>query len=115
MNSMVPSNRRLLSEKEISDYVSGRFFRCFKPFLSWMKKGESYWFEYQDNGIYCVRSDNNLGKSFNMEVYQLLTCFIPCKCEEDNAELIRYFHWLGELGIHRGNVDDYIKYKEQRI
>lgn len=104
---VVPENRRLKLENEISNYVYGKFFRCIKPFLSWMTKGESYWFEYKGNNMYEVRSDNNFGKNFEMEVHQLLTCFLPCECENNKSELIRYFHWLGELQIHHGYVDDY--------
>lgn len=110
---VVPNNRRLLLKDEISNYVHSNFFRCIKPFLSWMIKGESYWFEYKGKNIYEVRSDNNIGKNFEMEVHQLLTCFIPCDCETNESELIRYFHWLGELQIHSGYVDDYIQYKKE--
>ena len=104
---IVPENRRLQLENEISEWVYGKFFRCIKPFLSWMRKGESYWLEYKGNNVYEVRSDN-----FEMEVLQLLTCFLPCECENKEFELIRYFHWLGELGIHHGDIDDYVSYKE---
>lgn len=76
---VVPENRRLQLNNEISNYVYGKFFRCIKPFLSWMKIGETYWFEYKDNNTYEVRSDNNLGKTFKMEIHQLLTCFLPCE------------------------------------
>lgn len=110
---VVPENRRLQLNNEISNYVYGKFFRCIRPFLSWLKKGETYWFEYKDNNMFEVRSDNNLGKTFNMEIHQLLTCFLPCECEDNEFEMIRYFHWLGELNIHHGYVDDYIQYKEQ--
>lgn len=61
--------------KEISDYVSGSFFECVRPFLSWLKKGEHYWLEYLGNNLYTVRSDNNLGKNFEMTEYQLVNCF----------------------------------------
>ena len=30
-------------------------------------------------------------------------------------EMIKYFHWLGELNIHHGYVDDYIQYKEEQL
>lgn len=106
--AVVPENRRLLLDSEISDYVSGHFFRCVKTFLSWLKKGETYWFEYKGNGKYEVRSDNNLGNSFEMTVHQLLTCFIPCECEKNVYTSMQYFHWLGELGIHHGYVDEMI-------
>lgn len=100
------------SENAISEMVCGKFFRCIKPFLSWMKKGESYWLEYHGNNKYEVRSDNNLGKNFEMAVHQLLTCFVPCDCERDELLAIKYFHWLGELRVHHGYIDDYVAYKE---
>ena len=109
---IVPYNRRLQHENEISEMVYGKFFRCIKPFLSWMKKGESYWLEYHGNNKYEVRSDNNLGKNFEMEVHQLLTCFVSCDCERDKLLAIKYFHWLGELRVHHGYIDDYVAYKE---
>ena len=60
-----------------------------------------------------VRSDNSLGKKFEMEVHQLLTCFVPCDCERDELLAIKYFHWLGELGVHHIYIDDYVAYKER--
>lgn len=109
---IVPENRKLQLDMEISNYVYGKFFRCIKPFLSWLKKGESYWLEYHGKNKYEVRSDNNLGTNFEMEVHQLLTCFVPCDCEHDDLLAIKYFHWLGELGIHHSYIDDYVTYKE---
>ncbi len=105
---IVPENRRLLTDKEIDEYVYGKFFRCIKPFLSWMKKGETLWLEYTGNNEYNVRSDNHLGKNFRMTVKQLLVCFHPYEIEENLHEALRYFHWLGELGI--SDVDDSISY-----
>lgn len=106
---IVPESRRLLTEKEIHDYVYGKYLRCVKPFLSWMKKGETFWLEYIGNNEYNVRSDNHLNtKISGMEVKQLLDCFIPCDIEENLHEALRYFHWLGELDI--SDVDDSISY-----
>ena len=48
-----------------------------------------------------------------MEVHQLLTCFVPCDCERDELLAIKYFHWLGELGVHHIYIDDYVAYKER--
>lgn len=105
---IVPENRRLLTEKEIHEYVFGKYLRCVKPFLSWLKQGETYWLEYKGNNEYNVRSDNNLNTNFSMTVKQLLDCFHPCEVEENLHESLRYFHWLGELGI--SDVDDSIDY-----
>ena len=103
---MIPESRNLCSPKSIEDYLYNRFFRCTAPFLSWMERGQAYWFEYNGNGIYTVRSDNALGIVFKMTEHQLLTCFYPVDIEEDNVKAMKHFHWLGELGIHHGYVDD---------
>ena len=44
MDVLIPNNRDFLTKNEISNYVTQQFFRCVRPFLSWMKKGETYWF-----------------------------------------------------------------------
>lgn len=108
----IPETRRLMTSEEISLYVSGRFFRCISPFYSWLKKGESYWFEYHGDNTYEVRSDNNLGKQFTMETYQLLNCFYPVECETDICLAIKYCHWLGELGIC--NIDEIVSWYEEK-
>ena len=90
---IVPESRRLLTEKEIHDYVYGKYLR---------------WLEYTGNDEYNVRSDNNLNTNFRMTAKQLLVCFHPCEIEENLHEALRYFHWLGELGI--SDVDDSISY-----
>lgn len=110
---IVPENRRLLTDKEIGEYVYGKYFRCIKPFLSWMKKGETFWLEYTGNNEYNVRSDNHLHTKFRMEVKQLLDCFIPCKIEENLHESLQYFHWLGELGINDIDSINYIVSRNQ--
>jgi hypothetical protein len=71
-----------------------------------MKKGETYWFEYHNNGEYEVRSDNNLGQKFEMTTHQLLGNFYPIKCETDICAAMDYAHWLGELGFHHGYIED---------
>ena len=68
---IVPENRRLQNENEISEWVYGKFFRCIKPFLSWMKKDESYWLEYHGNNKYEVRSETILGRTLKWK-------FISC-------------------------------------
>ena len=105
-----PTSLEILSDEGISVFLYGRFFRCVKPFLSWLKKGETYWFEYQGNGNYEVRSDNALGKKFTMTDFQLITCFFPTDCEKDIYSAFNYFHWLGEEGIHHGRTDDIIDF-----
>lgn len=110
----IPETRRLMTGEEISNYVNGRFFRCISPFYTWLKKGESYWFEYHGDNTYEVRSDNALGKKVEMEVHQLLTCFVPTECETDIYFGIKYWHWLGEMGIHHGNIDEIVKWYEEK-
>ena len=40
MDTLIPDSRDFLTENEISNYVTQRFFRCVSPFLSWLKKGQ---------------------------------------------------------------------------
>ncbi len=103
---MIPSSENYLSEQKISEFVDGKFFRCVGKFLSWLRLGETYWFEYIGNDYYIVRSDNNLGKKFEMIQHQLLTNFFPVNCETDKLYAMKYCHRLGELGIHHGYIDD---------
>ena len=110
---MIPTSDFLLNEKAISEFVSGRFFRCIKPFLSWLKKGETYWFEYHNDGNFEIRSDNELGKKFSMTTYQLLTCFVPIECETNMNYTMGYFYKLGQLRVHETNIYDIIKFYEE--
>ena len=110
---MIPTSDFLLNEKTISEFVSGRFFRCIKPFLSWLKKGETYWFEYHNDNKFEIRSDNGLGRKFEMTAYQLLTCFVPIECETDLNYTMRYFYKLGQLGIHGSIIYDILKFYEE--
>ena len=106
MDTLIPDSRDFFTKNEISNYVSQQFFRCVRPFLSWMKKGETYWFEYHNDGEYEVRSDNNLGQKFEMTTHQLLGNFYPVECETDICAAMNYAHWLGFLGFHYGYIDD---------
>ena len=96
---MTPVIELKMSRKEISDYLYGRFFRCVASHLSWLKVGETYWLEYNGNSYYTVRSDNNLGKIFEMEVHQLLTNFVPVECEENIIKAIEHGMFLKEKGF----------------
>ena len=110
----IPEARRLLTSEEISNYVSGKFFRCIQPFLSWMKKGETFWFEYHPStDTYEIRSDSAVGREIKMEIYQLLTCFVPIECETNIYFAIKYFHWLGELEIHHNDIDEIVNWYEE--
>ena len=71
-----------------------------------MKKGETYWFEYHNDGEYEVRSDNNLGQKFEMTTHQLLGNFYPVECETDICDAMDYAYRLGELGFHHGYIED---------
>lgn len=95
-----------MSGYEVTKYLDQGFFRCITSFLSWLEVGQTYWFEYHGNEEFEVRSDNNLGKVFNMSIHQLLTCFYPVKCEANLKAALMHFHWLGERGIHSGCVSD---------
>jgi hypothetical protein len=102
------------SDKEISDYLNGKFFRCVSPFLSWLKIGETYWFEHCTNGEYEVRSDNNLGQRFNMSELQLLTCFFPTELENNFAGGIAYGYFLSNNHIHHTHLDALMEYYENK-
>ena len=106
MNALIPDSRKFFTENGISNYVAPQFFRCVTPFLSWMKKGETYWFEYHNDGEYEVRSDNNLGQKFEMTTHQLLGNFYPIECETNICVAMNYAHWLGELGFHHGYIEE---------
>ena len=71
-----------------------------RPFLSWMKKGETYWFEYHNNGEYEISCDNNLGQKFEMTTHQLLSNFYPVECETDICAAMYYVYQIGELVFH---------------
>jgi len=104
------SNIFFSTDKKISDYLHGKFFRCVGRFLPWLKIGETYWFEYHGNGEYEVRSDNNLGKRFNMSQLQLITKFVPTEVEDDISFALTYGFWLSDRGVHHTNLDNMINY-----
>ena len=83
-----------------------QYFRCASPFKKKKKKGETYWFEYHNDGEYEVRSDNNLGQKFEMTTHQLLGNFYPVECETDICAAMDYAYWLGELGFHHGYIEE---------
>lgn len=95
-----------LSDEERHEYVSGKFFRCVSPFLSWMKKNDAYWFEYKGSGVYEVRSDNALWRNFCMTDAQLLRNFVPVSCEASLLNTCRHFFWLGQFKDCVNYVDD---------
>jgi GNAT superfamily N-acetyltransferase len=115
---MIPSNKNYLSEQKISEFVDRKFFRCVGKFLSWLSLGETYWFEYIGNDHYIIRSDNKLGKKFEMTQHELFTNFFPVNCETDTLYAMKYCHWLGELGVHKGYIDDiynaYSKFQSEK-
>ena len=102
---MTPEVEQLFTDKELSDYLYQRFFRCVTAHLSWLKVGEMYWFEHLANGEYCVRSDNNLGRQFEMTEHQLLTNFVPVECEENIVKAIEHGMFLKEKGLYNSDLD----------
>ena len=102
---MTPSVEQLFTEKELSNYLYQRFFRCIAAHLSWLKVGECYWFEHLSNGEYCVRSDNELGRQFEMSEHQLLTNFVPVECEENVVKAIEHGMFLKEKGFYNSDLD----------
>lgn len=83
MNVGADGSLNAIDDDVIRDFVTGRFLRCIIPVTTWMKQGETYWLEYVSDGLYNVRSDNALGKQFQMNVRQLFTSFVPveyCNC-----------------------------------
>ena len=102
---MTPEVRQLFTEKELSDYLFQRFFRCVAAHLSWLKVGECYWFEHCMNGEYCVRSDNELGRYFKMTEHQLLTNFVPVECERNIIKAIEHGMFLKEKGYDVRDLD----------
>ena len=106
MDVLIPNNTDFFTENEISNYVTQQFFRCVRPFLSWMKKGETYWFEYHNNGEYEISSDNNLGQKFEMTTHQLLSNFYPVECETDICAAMDYAYRLGELGFDHWYIEE---------
>lgn len=111
---MFVAQETIMSEYEVNKFLKQRFFRCRGKFLSWLKVGESYWFEYLGNEKFGIRSDNEKGRTFEMTIHQLLTCFYPVECENNLKTALKYFHWLGERGIHRGYVEDLADYIVER-
>lgn len=105
----------ILSEYEVPHFIDGKFFRCIGKFLSWLKEGETYWFEYLGNEKFGVRSDNEKGRVFEMTIHQLLTCFYPVECETNLKAALMYFHWLGERDIHSGRVLDIAIYISEKL
>lgn len=103
----IPESRKLQTKEEISGFVNMTSFRCLVPFLSWLEFGTIYWFEYMGDSIYKVKSENNKGQIFEMDVFQLLTSFYPDQCESDQMFALKYGHWLGEQGIPHEYIDNY--------
>jgi len=98
------------SDKEISDFLHNKFFRCVASFLSWLKPGEFYLFEYNGNDEYEVRSDNNKGQKLNMSQKQLLTCFVPTYVENNPMSAIVYGYWLRQIGLNDTQLNDIINW-----
>ena len=61
-------------ENKKRDFVGNGFVKCCADFKDF-KEGETYWLEYLGNDEYNVRSDNLLGKTYNITPYQLYTIF----------------------------------------
>ena len=99
-----------IDDDVIRDLVTGRFLRCIIPVMTWMKQGETYWLEYVSDGLYNVRSDNALGKQFQMNVRQLFTSFVPVEYESDVYKLMTYFFLLGNLRIDSAFIQNIIEY-----
>lgn len=59
-----------MTEKEKTDYTSGKFLTCIADF-DIFKAGEKYWLEYVGDNTYCGRSDNILGKMIQISPFQL--------------------------------------------
>lgn len=72
--SIEDMENNILTEKDKSSFVSGIFIYCMIDFLEF-KKGNAYWLEYLGNDIYCGRSDNILGKEFEISSDELLNNF----------------------------------------
>jgi len=111
---MYPTEKIFRNEDEITNYLHGKFFRCVSPFLSWMKRGESYWFEHHTDGKYEVRSDNNLGQKFYMSDKQLMTCFFPTELEDDIAGAVTYGYWLADHGVYHDQLDGILNYYNKK-
>ena len=103
-------SQNVIDEDVIRDFVTGRFLRCIIPVMTWMKQGETYWLEYVSDGLYDVRSDNALGKQFQMNVRQLFTSFVPVEYESDVYKLMTYFFLLGNLRIDAAFIQNIIEY-----
>ena len=63
------------AEKEKTEFVSGKFIKCVKPFSDF-NAGEHYWLEYIGDDEYNGRSDNILGVTYHITPGMLYTCFI---------------------------------------
>ena len=61
-------------EKDLSEFVSGKFIQCKKSFDVFVKDS-TYWLEYIGNNTYVGRSDNVLNQKFYITPKQLYTCF----------------------------------------
>lgn len=65
-----------MTRKELA--AKAVFLLCTKSFLDF-KKGESYWLEVvnnSNNDMYCVRSDNCIGRYYQFAEKELMENFI---------------------------------------
>lgn len=112
---MIPQSETIMNDFEVEVYTYQKFFRCINPFLSWLKREETYWFEYKGNGKFEIRSDNNLGKNFEMTIYQLLTCFYPVEIESNITQMMIHAHFLGNRNFHRTDIKDIADYISKKV
>ena len=88
----------------LKKYLEGKLFTCVFPFLTWLKVGEKYSFEYKGRGKYEVTSDNANGKTIEMGQTQFLKSFAPDFVEKNTADAILYGFWLAEAGFDGKNL-----------
>lgn len=72
------------TEKEKSDFVSGKFLYCRGSFLDF-KEGETYWLEYIGDDNYIGRSDNVLNQKFHITPRLLYTWFVDKLPEKEDT------------------------------
>lgn len=69
-------SKEIFTDEERYKYVSGKFFRCVKPF-GIFELGKTYWLEYIGNQVYQGRSDNILNEKTTITDKQLVNNLKP--------------------------------------
>lgn len=94
-----------MTEKEKTDFVSGKFLTCITNF-GIFKKGEQYWLEYIGNDTYIGRSDNILNEQLYISEFELQVYFDTEELTELDKFLSEWFYGMRTWGLLCGQTNE---------